>query len=277
MIKKTSTLFIFTLLIILSHSIFAQNESENWDVYMASYDEGKPGSTTVRMDLIDSAPFKDYEYILITGISYESEREDGLPNGDSTFKLLYSLGDALVNLLDSYGENISVGSFTYNFERLEYFYLKSKDGIEEKINDFYTSNYPEHKYYLNIKEDKDWSYYKEFLYPNDETLNYMSDQKVVMALQEASDKLTKARRVDHWVYFDNKSRMEAFKNEVLKQGFEIEFSGKIDSTALPFQCRIFRVDYVGIDSIYSITSSLRKLAKQFDGDYDGWETSVETD
>ena len=273
--KKALVFILITFL--TSYVTYSQNEVENWESYIASYEGGKPGSTTVRMDLVNSAPLLGYNYVLVTGITYESEREDGFPKGDETFKLLHKIGDELETTLNKSVENVLVGSFMHDFERLEYFYLKSNRGIKEKIEQFYRTNYPNKKYYLNIKEDKHWEYYTKFLYPNEETINYMEDQKVLEALKNAGDDLTKARRIDHWAYFSNNVSMLSFKKEVKAQGFKIESSGEIEDETMPYRLRFYRVDHVDINSIYPITSSLRKMAIKYKGDYDGWETSVEID
>ncbi|PIA78902.1 hypothetical protein BFR04_05110 [Gaetbulibacter sp. 4G1] len=262
---------------IIFSSLYAQKSEENWQVYMAAYDDNKPGSTTVRMDLIDLAPLADYNFVLVTGITYESERDDGFPSEDSTFKLLHKIGDELEVLLKKGGESVLVGSFMYDFERLEYFYLKSDDGIKEKIETFYKINYPSKKYYLNIKEDKKWEYYTEFLYPNEATRNYMSDQSIVEAIQRGGDNLTKSRRVDHWSYFKSKSDIEKFKKEILENNFKIEISNENEDYDLPYGLQFYREDKVDIDSIYPITSFLREISKKYNGKYDGWETFIVKD
>ncbi|WP_298894578.1 DUF695 domain-containing protein [uncultured Psychroserpens sp.] len=268
---------LYTLLISIcfcSLYTFGQNEVENWESYIASYEENKPGSTTVRMDIFDQTPLPEYPYVLVTGITYESKREDGFPE-DETFRLLHKIGDELITLINENSEHICVGSFMFNYERLEYFYLKSSNGIENKLKEFYTSNYPNYDYYINLKEDKNWTYYREFLYPNEEIIEYLGDQSVVETLIEAGDNLSKARRVDHWAYFDDESKMESFKKEIKKLKFKVENSTKIENESKPYVIRFYRTDKVDLNSIYTITSSLRKLAISYDGDYDGWETSVE--
>ncbi|MDH7444802.1 DUF695 domain-containing protein [Aquimarina sp. 2201CG14-23] len=270
--KKTHILLIFV--IVCSLHTFGQKEVENWESYIAAYEENKPGSTTVRMDIVDQTPIAEYPYILVTGIKYESKRADGFPE-DETFTLLHKLGDQLAELINENSKNMFVGSFMFNFERLEYFYIKTNKGIEHKLKEFYNANYPNNEYYINLKEDKSWSYYREFLYPNEEILEYLGDQNVVEALIKAGDNLSKARRVDHWTYFDDKSNMESFKKEIKKLGFKVQDSTKKESEAKPYAVQFYRIDNVDLDSIYSITSSLRKLAISYQGDYDGWETSVE--
>lgn len=253
---------------------FGQNQTENWETYIASYEGNKPGSTTVRMDIINQTPIPEYNYVLVTGITFDSKREDGFPEG-KTFEILHKLEDELEEVLNQYGKNILVGSFTYNFQRLGYFYLKSPKGIENKIKEFYKSNYPDYKNYINIKEDPKWKYYSDFLYPSDEIREYIGDQSVIRNLQNAGDDLSKARRIDHWCYFQNNSNMESFKIAIKKMGFQIQYAGLTEDKPTSIVIQFWRIDKVDINSIYPITSSLRKKALEYQGDYDGWETSVE--
>lgn len=252
----------------------AQSSEEQWDNYMATYEEGKLGLTTLRMDLINSIPIKNFNYILVTGLTYKTTKEDGFPENE-TFDLLHKVGEELIELIEKETELIIVGSFTYNKERLEYFYIKETKNIVSKIEEFYKSKYSQYKFYLNIKEDKEWTYYKDFLYPNEETQNYMADQSVLIHLEEAGDNLTKPRRVDHWLYFSKETKMNDCKEELIKLNFNIQYAGINEETNLPYELQVWRIDNVDIDSIYPITSKLRKITKKYDGEYDGWETFVE--
>ncbi len=138
----------------------------------------------------------------------------------------------------------------------------SQKDIISKIENFYKTNYPEYKYYLNVKEDKEWKYYRDFLYPNEETRNYMADQSVLRNLEEAGDNLTKVRRVDHWLYFLKESEMNKCKADLEKLGFKVQSAGINKETNLPFELQVWRIDNVDINSIYPITSDLRKRAKK---------------
>ena len=267
-------LFRILFLIFAGTIMSAQSSTEQWEVYLASYEDGKPGSTTVRMDLINQAPMKEFPVVLVTGVTYETKREDGFPEPD-TYGTLAEIGDKLVALISMEAHAIVVGSFMFQSERLEYFYVQDDSGLKEKIEAFYQENYPEYKFYLNSTEDAEWSYYKEFLYPNEQTLSYMADQAVVRQLEEAGDPLTKARNVDHWLYFTSKADRKRCKDELITQGFSCQTQAKNKNAEFPFPLIISRVDKVDIDSIYPITTSLKQTAKKHKGVYDGWETSVE--
>jgi uncharacterized protein (TIGR01619 family) len=254
--------------------INAQNTEERWDTYMATYEDGKSGSTTLRMDLIDDAPIESFDYVLVTGLTYETSKENGFPENE-TFSLLHKVADDLIEIVEGETEFFLVGSFMYNYERLEYFYIKEPKNIVSKIEKFYKDNYPNYNYYLNVKEDNEWTYYRDFLYPNEEIKNYMADQSVLRHLEEAGDKLTKARRVDHWLYFSNELEMNKCQEELINLNFKVEFAGINKETDPPFELQVWRIDNVDIDSIYPITTNLRTIAQKFNGEYDGWETSIE--
>lgn len=265
---------LFLLLTIGTSTLVAQSTEGQWDTYIAKYENGFPGSTTVRMDLIKKAPISQLPFVLVTGLVYGTSRADGFPENE-TFEVLHKVGDQLEALIAKETESILVGSFMHKGERLEYFYIQDQDAIKEKIEKFYAKNYPNHKFYLNIKEDRNWQYYREFLYPNEDILNYMADEKVIMNLEKAGDNLSKPRRVDHWLYFSSEQEMNRCKEELKNLDFSVEYAGETSGNSLGFQLHIWRVDKVDISSIFPLTSELRKIAEKHKGEYDGWETSVE--
>lgn len=142
-------------------------KKEIWDTYLETFDHGKTGSKTYRVDLIKKAPFQTYPHLLIAGTKYKTSNDDGFPeNGD--FPILFNLGDELYDLIEAETQVIMVGSFLYNEERLEYFYVQNPNKLVSKIEEFYRKNYSDRKFFITIKEDKEWMYYKEFLYPKPE-------------------------------------------------------------------------------------------------------------
>ncbi|MCU0468300.1 MAG: DUF695 domain-containing protein [Arcicella sp.] len=267
--KSICWIFFF---ILISQKLSAQTTNEIWDNYMATF-ENKPGSIVVRMDLINLAPLKEYKFILITGITYESKSPDGLPDKE-TLSAIQKVGDELQQTIAISLKEVYVGSFTYNNERLEYFYLQDTVGAREILKSFYKSKYDKLKTYINIRNDSDWKAYKEFLYPNEETLNYMADSKVVFSLIESGDKLTKARKVDHFSYFKSKKDAEQFKDNIQKVGYRIEKIDKNSDSAYPYSVLFWKEQNVDLNSISQITTVLREISKRCNGEYDGWETMV---
>lgn len=246
---------------------------EHWDSYIASYEEGKPGLTTLRMDLIETAPVADYPMVLVTGFTFKSGREDGFPE-EENLQAVHDDSDKLIAFVEQKFDCLHVASFMYDCQRMEYFYLRSGINVEAGIQQFYAEQLSAYENHTNVDEDKDWSLYREFLFPTDEILHYMYDQKVVMHLEEEGDDMTTPRRVDHWILFDKENDAERFAKEAEKQGFEVEGVSETEHEDTALQLQVFREDKIDLDDIFPVTAGLRDLAQKFEGDYDGWETFV---
>lgn len=247
-----------------------QNNSESWDTYIARYENQKAGTTVVRMDLINKLPIKDYSTILVTGVTYESNDASGFPD-DKTLNTVQKIEDDLVKYITEKYKSIYVGSFMHDFKRYGYFYLKDSSSVRNDLDTFYKKNYPNFKNYINLKDDSNWEYYTDFLYPNEDIRNYLSDEKVVNNLIKNGDNLKESRRVDHWSYFNTKQNAEKFKVEIEKFGYKIE---EIKKNKNSFKVQFWKDEFVNLDSIYKITTNLRAISTSFQGEYDGWETFV---
>ncbi|MFK7775849.1 MAG: DUF695 domain-containing protein [Saprospiraceae bacterium] len=249
--------------------LFSQDE-EDWDVYLATYDEG-PGATTVRMDLINVAPLKGYPFIIIAGVKYEPD-EHGFPL--KPMDDLHLIEDSLTSALST-KEAILAGAFTHQGERLSYFYVKDTFEIRSLLEKKYLSDFPNIKYPpLRIEDDKEWGAYLTFLYPNEDIQNYMGDQAVLEHLESVGDDMTTPRQLDHWVYFATEADGKEFIKEIKTEGFQVVGINKLDEGELPFQLQFKKESNIDLDSVYELTTHLRLLAKKYNGDYDGWETFI---
>ena len=260
---------LFTLLL---HALSSFSQEENWDVYMAQYEKGV-GSTMINMSLKEVAPVKQIPYLLSTGVALIKCSPDGLPEKDE-FDMLYKISDRIKYVLDSIKKNKFAGTFSYQCERNDYYYLTDTVGIRKVLESAYIAAFPKYKYSINIRKDEQWEAYLTFLYPNDETFEYMSNQKVILKLTEEGDDLAKPRQVDHWLYFKTAADRDKFIAYALKEKFKVESKQFNKDLQLNYQLQISRIDNVNIDSISKITIELRKKAKELNGAYDGWETFV---
>jgi len=258
------------LLFLIPLQLFCQDD--NWDVYMASYEKG-PGSNVINMSAKRNAPNKELSFILVTGVSFDGCSTDGLPTKNQ-FPDLYTIADSIEKIVTTNTKSIHAGTFTYQCERLDYYYVKDTNGISANLQKCYISTFPKYRPYINIKEDKTWEAYLGFLYPNEETLEYMGNQKIVLKLQEAGDKLEKPRKVDHWLYFAAEADRNCILAYIKANHFTIE-SKEIDkSLEKSFKLQISRTDKVDLPTINQVTLDLRKDVLKCNGDYDGWETFV---
>ncbi|MFV0145535.1 ribonuclease E inhibitor RraB [Empedobacter falsenii] len=89
--------------------------------------------------------------------------------------------------------------------------------------------------------------------------------------------MIKPREVFHWIYFKNDENRQKFIEIVKKENFEIIQTQYNNENDFPYVLQIKRVDKVGYSDIDEYTLYLWNLAKENNGEYDGWETSVETE
>lgn len=145
-----------------------------WWAYLASYDQG-PGSITVNLGLKKQLPLSTYPTLIITGVTYATQRRDGLPE-TSDLDHLNKLSSKLIETIENVTAAVHAGTFKYNRECLHYVYVKDSSKVEEALKAFYLKECPECKTYTNIKNDPDWTTYKDFLFPNQATLDFYHDE-----------------------------------------------------------------------------------------------------
>jgi len=257
-------------MILLASATYGQKE--NWDVYMAQYEKG-PGSTVLDMSLKESSNKDHFRFLLVAGVKFNDCDQDGLPT-EKQFPILYSISDSVKTVIDKNKTNILAGTFTYQCERSDYYYISDTINIRELLLKLNTERFKNFTFTIRIKEDPKWEAYLKFLYPNDETLEFMSDSKVVAALTEQGDKLEKPRKVDHWIYFNNEQDRNCFLTYANQNKFKIESKEKIKGKIKAYSLQISRNDKVDLSEISKITKELRQNAKKCNGDYDGWEIFV---
>lgn len=263
-----------TIVLLLSfflcqYYVSAQDDSY-WETYLASYENG-PGSTLVNMDLKKIAPDNSKTFLFAAGVQFKNCTKEGLP-APLAFTTLNKISDSIVALINKIKINTLAGTFTYQCERKDYFYVTDTFGLKQEVTNLITKRFPGYTPAFLIKEDMSWNAYLSFLYPNEETIEYISNQKVVMRLQKAGDKLDTPRQVDHWLYFKSEADRECFVYHAVSKKFRIEAKEKGGNASFPFTVHISRTDRVDLASINQLTLSLKEEAKKCKGDYDGWET-----
>lgn len=129
---------------------------------------------------------------------------------------------------------------------------------------------------VGSKPDDGWSYYRDFLFPSSERRQWMRDRRLVQVLEEHGDTLVAPRRVDHWAYFSTADARKRFIVEATRDGFAQAATNEDSASTRPFGVQIFRTDSVALEHIHDVVMKLCDTTKQHDGEYDGWETSVET-
>jgi Family of unknown function (DUF695)/Regulator of ribonuclease activity B len=254
-------------------SAMAQELKEEWDTYLAPYKKGT-GSILVNMALKEKAPVLTYNYVVITGVKVKECSKDGFPTPQE-FQTIYKISEGVSDLIEKKKRKILAGTFTHQCQRTDYFYVNDTTLLRRYLSDYYKTFFPQYSYIIHIEEDKSWSRYLNFLYPNEEMKESMANQKVLLQLTKAGDKLSKERRLDHWLYFKSEDDRRNFFIWASEQKFLVEKMDVLkDDRTHPYSLQMYRTDKPELSGITRLTLYLTKEAARFNGIYDGWETIV---
>lgn len=261
---------LFALLLCSVHAS-AQNKDDHWEAYLAKYDDGV-GSTTVNMSLKTKPASKAHRFLLITGVKFTKCKE-GFPI-DTEYEKLHAISDSAYNTVKAVTANaLHAGSFMQNCERLEYFYITDTTDLRNRLARLYKNRFSAYKPFIKLQEDKTWETYHTFLYPNEETMDYIENSKVVLKLEEAGDKLNKPRTIDHWLYFKTEKDRQGFIVYAQQNGFAVAGKEKTDGV-YSFQLHLTKIGVAELEAICQTTLQLKRAAEKHNGTYDGWESVV---
>lgn len=251
------------------------SHEEDWAFYLGNLDDGI-GSFYIDLGVAELAPMLDKPNLAWVSLKMNYPREDGLSSSEE-FDKLVEIEDALQAFIVKQFAVTYAGRLTTDGQRDFFFYFGetafSDTAISETMHAF-----PEYQYEYGVKEDKDWTLYFELLYPNAIQMQRIQNGRVIDNLVENGDALTKKRQVDHWLCFKTENDRQLFLEKIEGDGFSIiNQSVNAENIDFPFALQIARVDSVDIDSVNDYAIMLWTIANECDGDYDGWETSIEKD
>jgi hypothetical protein len=242
--------------------------SEEWDFYFCQVD-GKPASIFVDLGLHGDVPLAALPNRAYLSVAMRHPRDDGLSSQEE-YKALEALEDGVRAHLAT-AETVYVGRNTSDGRRDFWFYTADAANWERVASDFMAA-FPEYAYDTAAESDPDWAAYLEFLYPNEQGWDFITNRRVCDSLEAGGDPLTQERDVDHWAYFPDPASREVFVDRVQAMGFQVRNllpPGEEDSE---LGVHLFRRDVPSHRGIHDITVPLLRAAREAGGRYDGWET-----
>lgn len=250
----------------------ATAQEEHWDTYMARYGE-KPGSVLVDMALMSIAPDRKYPYLLITGPHSQNCGKQGIPANEDIADLEGIL-DATTNFVTGVTAKVLTGTFTYNCDRLNYYYIKDTMGVRNALGRMYSRSYGTYNYTIKIKHDPEWVSYRSFLYPDSATARWMEYNRKVTGMMELGDSLTKQRDINFEAYFRSDSDRNGFAGFAAGKGYKQTKAMLQEGAAAPYKIVVSKFGYVKMDMILAGESELAEAVKKYHGIYNGWDAPL---
>lgn len=265
-------LCIFTADSYISNQCFMPDAYQpDWDIYTCHI-EDKPAIIGLDLDLRRFAPLAKKPYAIFVSVYLRDPRPDGFPQGDE-FALLGEIEDWLVQELEKNLQAHFVGRTMSNGVRDFYFYCANTLMHDKFIADAMIK-YPQYHYEYGVKEDKTWELYFDYLFPDVQEFQRIQNRKVLRTLKQHGDIASKARLIDHWVYFSAEEEREVYGQEVQRLGFAIEGRPVDHKGPQPYGLQLSRTDRTDEESIDAAVMLLWELAQEMNARYDGWETVI---
>ncbi|CAZ98572.1 DUF695 domain-containing protein [Zobellia galactanivorans] len=258
---------------------FGQSAPKNeyqpdWTFYFSNVND-KLSSIATDLNLKSVAPIKGQENVVYVSIEMPNPRDNGLSSNEDADEL-WKIEDEIIDRFDKNNLNYTfVGRLTSDGYRDLYFFGENTILMEKEVSAAMIA-FPNHKFDYGHKLDKEWSGYFDFLYPLPQQMQSIQNRKVLAQLEKAGDQLTKEREVFHWIYFKTQNELDQFEDYTNSLGFKTLTKENTEQPSeYKFVISIARIDKVGYNDIDDYTLKLSQKAAELNGDYDGWETSVE--
>jgi uncharacterized protein (TIGR01619 family) len=245
--------------------------SENWNFYFCNVN-GVLASIALDLDLHELAPDKTRPNLLWVWVYMKKPRPDGLSDS-SEFDTLVAIENKITEIVGRNFDAILSGRITTDGRREFYYYGAHSEGfrpiVENTMIDFRG-----YRFSCGFQAEPDWNQYLNLLYPSDENRQCMENRSVLDALERQGDTLNAPRDVHHWIYFVTELDRDAFWQAVEPLEYRIQSQSDRPGDVLPFCLCIVRFRSVKQPDLDEAVLELFRLAKEFHGDYDGWETQV---
>ncbi|HEY8099991.1 MAG TPA: DUF695 domain-containing protein [Burkholderiaceae bacterium] len=210
-------------------------------------------------------------FLLKFRVAIKAPNETGLPTNDE-FPALKDLDERLDNAITNAG-GVYVGRVTVKGYRHFFFYVSFDEESASQLGNKITS---ETGYPLDIAYEQDpgkEGYWRD-LYPTKDDWQVIRDMDVLNALESRGDIADTEREVFHWAYFDGQGTAEIFKNWLAEAGYKINSDHSADDGKWVVQ--FSHIGKMTLEALTKHTISLNRKIEALHGNYDGWETSVES-
>ena len=259
---------VFIVLVFITSSGFAAAQTENWDTYMSRFGS-KPGSVLVDLGLYPTAPDSRYPYLIITGPQARNCDKNSLPD-KREITALEEVLDASTVFLGGVTAKVLAGTFTYNCERVNYYYVKDTTGARNSLLRMYNRNYKDYKFVITIKHDPQWVNYLTFLYPNEDTRNWIENNKNITQLLQNGDSLTDKRDIIFAACFSSDTARNGFSSLLPAKGYTLQKTPVLKNDKARYCILFSKNNFVKIDTINNYTAEIKKEVQKHNGVYNGW-------
>jgi hypothetical protein len=266
---KKQFLILFTILL-CSKSI--SQEKKEWNNYKF-IKNGTIASVVINLGVNDKAPLKEFPYLVINEFNLRTCDSLGRPDLE---ELSYFIDHIYITLEDVLYRTVNpheVGIFTYQCKRMFYSYVSDTINLRDSINTNLKKNYPDYSYNIKLQLDKDWTVYKNELYPNKYNYELMLSENKLMKLHRADVNDKQPIKYDFHIYFKSKSNIDKFLKITNEKKIKFEDIKKTKSDLGQYLLTISAEKEFNAIFVTDLVFWLKDKAPLFKGKYGDWDSS----
>lgn len=208
---------------------------------------------------------------LVVRMGFKRPDEQGLPTRDE-FPALKSVDEKLDRAITSSG-GIYAGRITVDRYRYFHYYINfSEDKVMQLVQTVATEADYELQYIL--EDDNEKNNYWEELYPSLDDWQIIRDLKVLDALSDNDDENEIEREVLHWALFNSEPGAKEFSSWVEEKNYTLK-STDYDDDEEQYVVHFTHTGTMVFGDISTHSIHINRKVSELEGEYDGWETSVE--
>jgi len=265
----------------LEDGLLSQDELlSDWEFYQAER-FSQPATLLVHLGLLEEAPVEGLSRRVDVSIPLEITPDNFLAIEED--EKLEALEEWMYDYSESQ-EGMYVGRVTIATQRTYSYYVSEKFDVEAFVSAL-KQQFSAVSFQVQAEEDPEWSYYIDVLYPENLEFHILKNLYLVNILQESGDNVALERPVSHFVYFEDKTKLEEFKKQIESKGYRVTETEFIDPHAeeehdckedhSPMWACIFEKNTsIEYPTICQVCAEIIELAETHEGEYDGWETEV---
>lgn len=244
---------------------------EDWGIYLCNaFACDLPAVIRTNLALRDFQFTANYPKRLELQILYKNADDNGFPTREEG-EYLYDIEDAVVEIIEKHGDILAGVAKCDERVHIDA-YAKNELGYYDEISEMMSENFPEYAYTLAVVEDEAWELYIQALYPDKYEYQSIMNMRLIENIKSDGDSMV-PRVLEHCLLFKTEENGEAFLAKVMEDGFiKLSSENQIDNEDIdkeyPYVLVIGRED--AFEDIDETVWYLMDLAKEFDGEYDGW-------
>lgn len=206
-------------------------------------------------------------------LSYKKPKPNGLPTQEE-YEAVNEI-EQILELLCNLGTDYYVGRVTVDGHRHYYIYSERTE-MEWEVAVEELRRRTGYDFKLLYQQDPQHSGYWNELFPSADDWQVILDLEAIEKMEKLGNDASMQRQIHHYTYFSDRENAKRFVAWAEMYGFDVHDEVIWDDKEESYKTHVVHVGTLKLAELSQHTVLLRQKAEAFGGEYDGWETSVES-